>query len=87
MDEDQKFSVLVGILDPETRKHTVTKQGADTSYMVLRNEVMHFVNSVIGVKDGDPMQIGAFADSSEDGAQSEYGSPCEHQHIDQSPAA
>ena len=61
LDTRHKKSVLVAILDPETKKHTVNWHGSGTSYMELRNEAMRFVNAVGGVPAGDPMQIGAFA--------------------------
>ena len=59
LDDRHKKSVLVAVLDPDTKKHTVNLHGSKGTYMALRNDAMHFVNAVSGVPAGDPMQIGA----------------------------
>ena len=49
-------SVLVGMLDPETRRHTTRYQGMDTSFNTLKTEVLKFIN--VTSMDTDAMAIG-----------------------------
>ena len=49
-------SVLVGMLDSETRRHTTRYQGMDTSFQTLRVEVQKFIN--VNSIDQDAMNIG-----------------------------
>ena len=48
-------SVLIGLLDADTKRHTALAQGS-SSYAILRKEVLKFVNYAPGVPE--PMQIG-----------------------------
>jgi hypothetical protein len=50
-------SVLVGMLDPETRRHTVSEQGMDSSYEALKDAVLRHINHN---DNGHAMDIGAF---------------------------
>ena len=50
-------SVLVGMLDPETRRHTVSEQGMDSSYEALKDAVLRHINHN---DNGTAMDIGAF---------------------------
>lgn len=50
-------SVLVGMLDPETRRHTVSEQGMDSSYEALKDAVLRHINHN---DNGNAMDIGAF---------------------------
>ena len=49
-------SVLVGMLDPETRRHTTRYQGMDASFNTLKIEVLKFIN--VTSIDNDAMNIG-----------------------------
>ena len=49
-------SVLVGMLDPETRRHTSRYQGMDTTFDTLKIEVLKFIN--LTSIDQDAMNIG-----------------------------
>ena len=54
-----EMSVIVGILDTETLKHTAQFQGAKADVKVLKRKVMEFVNLMSTGKAGpDAMDIG-----------------------------
>ena len=50
------MSVITGILDLETLKHTVQYQGAKADVELLKRKVMEFTNMMGGSK-GDAMDI------------------------------
>ena len=58
--ESHAKSVLIGLLDSETRKHTAMSHGKKTSYSGLKKVVLEFANNTAGV---DPMQIGRIDDA------------------------
>ena len=51
-DERHVMSVIMGILDSETLKHTIHFQGMKKSVSELRHKVMEFVNLIQGRSDG-----------------------------------
>ena len=51
-------SVLIGMLDPETRRHTVAEQGMDSTYQALKEAVLRYINHNEG-GNGRAMDIGA----------------------------
>eukprot|EP00973_Karenia_brevis_P008978 1215836-Karenia_brevis.AAC.1 len=53
--ETHAKSVLIGILDPETRKHTAMKHGKNTGYEELKVIVLEFANNM---SVSDPTQLG-----------------------------
>ena len=55
-------SVLVGMLDPETRRHTVSEQGMDSSYEVLKDAVLRHINHN---DNSTAMDIGALQEGEE----------------------
>ena len=55
-------SVLVGMLDPETRRHTVSEQGMDSSYESLKDAVLRHINHN---DNGSAMEIGALHENEE----------------------
>ena len=57
--ESHAKSVLIGLLDPETRKHTTLKR-KKTSYEGRKKVVLEFANNTARV---DPMQIGRVDDA------------------------
>eukprot|EP00973_Karenia_brevis_P072160 10024731-Karenia_brevis.AAC.1 len=65
-------SVLIGILDPESRKHTAMHQGQNTSLEQFKKVVMEFANAVSGA---DPMQIGR-VEEGQPGADGDEGAQC-----------
>ena len=58
--ESHAKSVLIGLLDPETCKHTAMSHGKKTSYEGLKKVVLEFANNTAGM---DPMQIGRIDDA------------------------
>jgi len=64
VDKKHEMSVIVGILDPETLKHTAQYQGMKSDVEVLKRKIMEFVNLVTGggngsgYAKGDAMDIG-----------------------------
>ena len=62
------MSVIAGMLDPETSKHTAQYQGAKSNVEVLKRKVMEFTNLVIA-HDSNKMdldRVQEWADESED---------------------
>ena len=67
--EDRRaMSVIAGLLDPETAKHTAQYQGAKASVEVLKRKVMEFINLVTAndtnKMDLDRVQHNEFSDAS-----------------------
>ena len=56
IEDNTMRSVLVGMLDPETRRHTTKYQGMDTTFETLKVEVLKFIN--VTSIDNDAMNIG-----------------------------
>merc|ERR1712155_503445 len=56
-------SVLMGMLDPETRRHTVSEQGMDSTYEALKDAVLRHVNHN---DRGEAMDIGAVQGTEEE---------------------
>ena len=71
-------SVLLGILDPETKRHTVRYQGSTHTYQTFKNQVLTFANGNIEPDLApEPMQIGRL---DEQAGQGHWG-PCgQHDH-------
>jgi len=70
IDSRHEMSVIVGILDPETLKHTAQFQGAKANVNILKKKVLEFVNlvtgsSILGNKV-DAMDIGRFEEKAGD---------------------
>eukprot|EP00973_Karenia_brevis_P037993 5238971-Karenia_brevis.AAC.1 len=55
INDSHERSVLIGILDPETRKHTAMHQGQLTPLHEFKKIIMEFTNAV---STSDPMQLG-----------------------------
>ena len=64
-DDRHVMSVIAGILDPETAKHTAQFQGMKKSVEVLKRKVMEFTNLVVANGD-DKMDIGLVRQADED---------------------
>ena len=56
IEDNSLHSMLVGMLDSETRRHTTRYQGMDTSFETLKVEVLKFIN--VTSIDSDAMNIG-----------------------------
>ena len=63
-------SILIGIIDPTTRKHTVSCQGKSVDAETFEREILKFVNGVAepatSVSTATPMQIGAVNAAAQD---------------------
>jgi hypothetical protein len=61
VDDRHMMSVIMGILDQDTLKHTVQYQGtkADRNLGMFKQKIMEFVNLTVPAKS-DPMDIGRF---------------------------
>ena len=64
-DERHVMSVIMGILDSETLKHTIHFQGMKKSVSDLKRKVMEFVNLTIPSKS-DPIYLGRVETRRED---------------------
>ena len=60
VDARHEMSVIVGIIDPETLKHTAQYQGAKANVGILKRKILEFTNMMTGSAGGgsDPMELG-----------------------------
>ena len=63
-DPDMMRSVLIGMLDPDTRRHTVKHQSMAATYAELKTEVLQFINANVS----DAMEIGLVGETEYDDA-------------------
>ena len=81
IDDKHAMSVIVGILDTETLKHTAQYQGAKKDIEVLKTKVMDFVNMMAGTTGkSDPMDLNRFQTHEEGEEEEEWGEEEEHNH-------
>ena len=56
IEDRHAMSVIAGILDPETAKHTAQYQGAKANVDILRRKVLEFIN-LVTANDNTKMEL------------------------------
>ena len=59
VDDLHAKTVLISIIDKETKKHTIEKQGVGFSCEDYKRDILKFINSVESTDSSTPMQLGS----------------------------